>query len=72
MRKTTLKLYLKSHRLQPALRGLLRNEKGQDLIEYVLLMMLMAGAAAAGVGSVAVKINQAFTVIATKLTSYTS
>ena len=35
-------------------------------------MMLMAGAAAAGVGSVAVKINQAFIVIATKLTSYTS
>ena len=72
MRKTTLKLYLKSRRLPPALRGLLRNEKGQDLIEYVLLMMLMAGAAAAGVGSVAVKINQAFTVIAAKLTSYTS
>ena len=35
-------------------------------------MMLMAGAAAAGVGSVAVKINQAFTNIAAKLASYTS
>jgi Flp pilus assembly pilin Flp len=35
-------------------------------------MLLMAGAAAAGVSSVAVKINQAFTSIAAMLTSYTS
>jgi hypothetical protein len=35
-------------------------------------MVLAAGAAAAAVSSVAVKINQAFTSIAARLTSYTS
>jgi len=69
---TTLTLYLKLQGLRCALRGFLLNEKGHDVIEYVLLMVLAAGAAAAGVTTVALKISQAFISIAAKLTTYTS
>jgi Flp pilus assembly pilin Flp len=67
-----LKLYRKARTLRRALHPLLGDSKGLDLIEYALAMVLLAGAAAAGVGSVALKINHAFTLIGTKLSSYTS
>jgi pilus assembly protein Flp/PilA len=55
------------------LRGqLFREESGQDLIEYVLVVALIAFAATAGMNTVAGKINTAFTNIGTKLTTYTS
>ena len=47
-------------------------EEGQDLIEYALVVALIAFAATAGMGTVATKINTAFTSIGTKLTTYTS
>jgi Flp pilus assembly pilin Flp len=72
MRTTTLKLYLKMRGLRFALRGLLKDDKGLDLLEYALAMVLMAGAAVAGVTSVALKISQAFALISAKLSSYTS
>jgi pilus assembly protein Flp/PilA len=51
---------------------LLTDEQGQDLIEYALVVALIAFAATAGMSSVASNINTAFTNIGTKLTTYTS
>jgi len=48
------------------------NKAGQDLIEYALVVALIAFAAAAGMSSVATQINAAFTSIGTKITTYTS
>jgi len=50
----------------------LREEHGQDLIEYALVVALIAFAATAGMSSVAGKINTAFTKIGTTLTTYVS
>ena len=49
---------------------LLADERGQDLIEYALVVSLIAFAAVAGMQTVATDINSAFTNIGTKLTSY--
>jgi pilus assembly protein Flp/PilA len=54
------------------LRNLISDEQGQDLIEYALVVALIALAATAGMSTVATDINTAFTNIGTKLTSYTS
>jgi pilus assembly protein Flp/PilA len=52
--------------------AILRDEEGQDLVEYALVMALIALAATAGMTSVASKISTAFTNIGTKLSTYTS
>ena len=54
------------------LRNLWRDLAGQDLIEYALVVALIALAAAAGMGTVASAINTGFTNIGTKLGTYTS
>ncbi|HYV61730.1 MAG TPA: Flp family type IVb pilin [Bryobacteraceae bacterium] len=72
MRNVTLKLYVKLQSMRASLRRLVADESGQDLIEYALVVALIAFAAAAGMTSVATKINAAFTNIGTKLTTYTS
>ncbi len=51
---------------------LLADEQGQDLIEYALVVALIAFAATAGMNTVANNINTAFTNIGTKLATYTS
>ena len=51
---------------------LLADERGQDLIEYALVVALIAFAATAGMDTVANKINTAFSNIGNKLTTYTS
>jgi pilus assembly protein Flp/PilA len=48
----------------------LLDEEGQDLIEYALVVALIAFAATAGMGSVATAINLAFSNIGTKLGHY--
>ena len=53
------------------LRALLADERGQDLIEYALVVSLIAFAAVAGMQTVATDINSAFTNIGNLLTSYT-
>jgi len=50
----------------------LSKEHGQDLIEYALVVALIAFAATAGMSTVAANINVAFTNIGTKLTTYVS
>jgi pilus assembly protein Flp/PilA len=49
---------------------ILREDYGQDLIEYALVVALIAFAATAGMGSVATAINTAFGNIGNKLTTY--
>jgi pilus assembly protein Flp/PilA len=63
MRKFILKKYV-------WLQTLSADERGQDLIEYALVVALIAFAATAGMGSVANKINDAFNNIGTKLSTY--
>jgi pilus assembly protein Flp/PilA len=53
------------------LRNLISDEQGQDLIEYALVVALIALAATAGMSTVAQDINTAFTNIGTTLTTYT-
>ena len=65
MNDTILKLYTKSR----IIRNAFRNEEGQDLIEYALVVSLIAFAAIAGMGVLAGDINSAFTSIGTKLTA---
>ena len=62
------KLWMLSIKIQDALHG----EEGQDLIEYALVVALIAFAATAGMTTVANNINTAFTNIGTKLTGYTA
>ncbi|HEY2169157.1 MAG TPA: Flp family type IVb pilin [Candidatus Angelobacter sp.] len=58
------KLLLLSVKLQ-----LLKDESGQDLIEYALVVALIAFAATAGMSTLAGDINSAFGKIGSKLTA---
>jgi pilus assembly protein Flp/PilA len=49
---------------------ILKDENGQDLIEYALVVALIAFAATAGMSTLATDINLAFTHIGTKVTNY--
>jgi pilus assembly protein Flp/PilA len=69
MRNNLLKLYMRMQNLKDAVIG---NQSGQDLIEYALVVSLIALAATAGMSTVATKISTAFTAVGTKLTTYTS
>jgi pilus assembly protein Flp/PilA len=69
MKNTFLKLYVKVQVLKDAI---VSDESGQDLIEYALVVSLIALAATAGMGTVATKIGTAFTSVGTKLGTYTS
>lgn len=53
-----------------ALVNLHKEESGQDLIEYALVIALIALAATAGMSSLASSINSAFTKIGTILGTY--
>ena len=64
MKETLLKLSVK-------LQTLMLREEGQDLIEYALVVALIAFAATAGMNTLAKDINAAFTDIGTTLTTYT-
>jgi pilus assembly protein Flp/PilA len=49
------------------LRNLLRNDSGQDLLEYALLVALIALVAVAGITATGTKANDIFNAIADKL-----
>jgi len=49
---------------------ILKDENGQDLIEYALVVALIAFAATAGMGSLATAINTAFGNVGTRLGTY--
>jgi len=64
---------MKEHlvKLQMKIQALL-NDNGQDLIEYALVVALIAFAATAGMSTLATDINKAFASIGSTLTTYTS
>jgi pilus assembly protein Flp/PilA len=62
MKETMLKLSAK-------LQTLMLQEEGQDLIEYALVVALIAFAATVGMRSLATDINSAFNSIGTSLTA---
>ncbi len=49
----------------------MRRQK-EDLINFVLMMIMFTGAAAAGAAILAAEINQVFTYISTRLANYTT
>jgi pilus assembly protein Flp/PilA len=51
---------------------ILKDESGQDLIEYALAVALIGFISIAGLSSVAAAINTAFMNIGTKISTYTS
>jgi pilus assembly protein Flp/PilA len=51
---------------------ILLNDNGQDLIEYALVVALIAFAATVGMSTVASDINAAFINIGTKVSNYTT
>ena len=51
------------------LRTMLSDEQGQDLIEYALVVALIAFGAVTAMGTLSTDINTAFTTIGTKLNS---
>ena len=51
------------------LRGLARGEDGQDMVEYALVVALIAFAATAGMKNLATGVNTAFQHISTALAS---
>ena len=54
-----------------AVRSLLEREEGQDLVEYALILALIALAATVGMQTLASDINSAFMGLGSLLSSYT-
>ncbi|MGA2715019.1 MAG: Flp family type IVb pilin [Bryobacteraceae bacterium] len=52
--------------------SLVKDESGQDLIEYALVVSLIALAATVSMKALATTIGTAFTAVGTKMTTYTS
>lgn len=57
-------------KLSIKIKSLMVEDEGQDLIEYALVVALIAFAATAGMGTLATSINVAFGHIGTKLGVY--
>jgi pilus assembly protein Flp/PilA len=57
-------------KLSIKLQSLMKDEEGQDLIEYALVVALIAFAATAGMSTLATDINAAFAKIGTTLGTY--
>ena len=64
MNDTLLKLYVK-------FQDLASREEGQDLVEYALVVALIAFGATAGMKALAGGLNTAFNNISTQLSTYT-
>jgi pilus assembly protein Flp/PilA len=65
MQDAFLRLYVKAR----VMLSTLKDENGQDLIEYALVVALIAFAATAGMNTLATGINTAFSNISTRLNS---
>jgi pilus assembly protein Flp/PilA len=55
--------------LRQVLSNLIKDESGQDLIEYALVALLIALGATAAMSTLATNITAAFTAVSTKLNS---
>jgi Flp pilus assembly pilin Flp len=69
MKNTILKVYVK---LQVVKDALLREESGQDLVEYALVVSLIALGATASMSSLATSFSTAFSKVGSHLATYTS
>jgi len=69
MRGSLLKVYVKVQCVKGAV---LADQSGQDLIEYALVVALIALEATAGMGTVATAISTAFSNIVNRLSTYSS
>ncbi|MGA2578892.1 MAG: Flp family type IVb pilin [Bryobacteraceae bacterium] len=69
MQETFMTLYV---RMQSLTDALVKDQSGQDLIEYALVVALIALAATAGMGAVASSISTAFNHVASHLSTYTT
>jgi pilus assembly protein Flp/PilA len=69
MKNNFLKLYMKMRNLTDAF---IEDQSGQDLVEYALVVALIALAATVSMKTLATTIGTAFTSVGTKLTTYTS
>ena len=62
MKDMMLKLYV-------TLQNAMSNEEGQDLVEYALVVALIAFGAIAGMSALSTELNTAFNAISTKVSS---
>jgi len=62
-------MYIQLIKLRARMQNLMQLEEGQDLIEYALVVALIAFAATAGMSSLATAINSTFSTIGTTLTT---
>jgi pilus assembly protein Flp/PilA len=69
MRDIGLKLFVK---MQALVNSLVEDESGQDLIEYALVLCLIALAATVSMKALANSIGTSFNSVGTKLATYTS
>jgi len=69
MKNTVLKYYVKMQVLKDAL---IRDERGQDLVEYALVVSLIALGATASMSTLANSLSTAFSKVGSKLSTYTS
>jgi len=69
MSNNVLKFYMKMRNLTDAF---LEDQSGQDLVEYALVLALIALAATVSMKALATSIGTAFTSVGTKLGTYTS
>ena len=72
MKDVTLKLFLKIQSLKDGLASLIGDESGQDIVEYAVVVALIAMVATATMKTFATTIATAFTSVGNKLTTYTS
>lgn len=68
MRQSALRFCIAANELKHAL----KNESGQDMVEYALVIGLIAMGAVAAMNGLAATIGTGLTSIGTKLTTYTS
>ncbi len=68
MKDLALKLYVKVQAFATAL----KNEDGQDMVEYAIVLGLIAMGATVAMIGLATTIGTGFTNVGTKLTTYTS
>ena len=68
MRDTFLKLYVKAQ----ALKNALRDENGQDLVEYAAVIMLVVLALGTGMSTLAAGINNAMNGLGDKISAFLS
>lgn len=68
MQDMFLRLYVRAKTIAEDL----QDESGQDLIEYALVVALIALAATVGMSTIANDINNAFVNVGTRLSTYTA